>query len=67
LAGLAANAACEKFRWKFFFGPMSSRFPFPVPTLKAACDSKQVHFARRFEAVAVTPATIDAFQRDAKK
>jgi hypothetical protein len=23
LAGLAANAACEKFRWKFFFGPMS--------------------------------------------
>jgi hypothetical protein len=23
LASLAANAACEKFRWKFFFGPMS--------------------------------------------
>jgi hypothetical protein len=23
MAGLAANAACEKFRWKFFFGPMS--------------------------------------------
>jgi hypothetical protein len=23
LVGLAANAACEKLRWKFFFGPMS--------------------------------------------